>query len=312
MKYTKNCPKCGKIQSYSKKGNLSQSIKNNTLCKDCSRKIKQKRHQWKLQGPFEKECPLCGKIMSYSIYGSLTLSLKHNSKCRGCCSKQQTLYTPEERKRKRIENDKKSHAKPEVKANIKRHAKEYYQRPEIKERKKKWRKKYNQRAEVKEKNKQRGKKYRQAPGYQEKMKKYKKDYFQKTEVKERYRQNHVKRRKNPIIKLNDSLSTSIRQSLKSNNLSKNGRHWENLVGYTVQELKEHLENLFQPGMTWENKGRNGWHIDHIIPIDFFRYGSTDDVEFKYCWSLNNLQPLWEEENIKKSNKLLKKYYSSNS
>jgi len=57
-------------------------------------------------------------------------------------------------------------------------------------------------------------------------------------------------------------------------------------------------------MTWDNYGRNGWHIDHIIPISFFEFKSVNDTEFKYCWNLNNLQPLWESENISKGNKLI--------
>ena len=55
-------------------------------------------------------------------------------------------------------------------------------------------------------------------------------------------------------------------------------------------------------MTWGNYGK--WHVDHIIPQAFFKYTSTDDVEFKYCWSLNNLQPLWAKDNIKKKDKIL--------
>ena len=55
-------------------------------------------------------------------------------------------------------------------------------------------------------------------------------------------------------------------------------------------------------MTWDNHGE--WHIDHIVPISFFEYDSTDDVEFKYCWSLYNLQPLWSGENLRKYNNLV--------
>lgn len=41
-----------------------------------------------------------------------------------------------------------------------------------------------------------------------------------------------------------------------------------------------------------------------MPKVFFKYKSTDDVEFKYCWSLNNLQPLWKKENIHKNDKII--------
>jgi hypothetical protein len=74
--------------------------------------------------------------------------------------------------------------------------------------------------------------------------------------------------------------------------------WEERLGYTIQELKDHLAAQFQPGMSWDNYGQ--WHIDHIKPIALFRFQSDDDEELKECWALNNLQPLWAEENIKKS------------
>ncbi len=66
-------------------------------------------------------------------------------------------------------------------------------------------------------------------------------------------------------------------------------------------LRDHLESLFTNGMTWENYGK--WHIDHIIPKSFFEFSSPNDVEFKMCWRLDNLQPLWAKDNIIKSNKL---------
>ena len=103
------------------------------------------------------------------------------------------------------------------------------------------------------------------------------------------------------------MSKVIRESLKSNNISKNRRHWEDLIGYKVQDLKAHLESLFLPGMTWENYGRKKgikcWEIDHIIPKTFFIFASTDDVEFRYLWSLDNLQPLWAINNREKGDKI---------
>ena len=53
-------------------------------------------------------------------------------------------------------------------------------------------------------------------------------------------------------------------------------------------------------MNWDNYGE--WHIDHIKPISSFIFESSEDEEFKRCWSLDNLQPMWGIENIKKGNK----------
>jgi len=92
----------------------------------------------------------------------------------------------------------------------------------------------------------------------------------------------------------------IKASLKAG--SKAGRKWESLVGYTIEELMSHLENLFLPGMTWENHG-SYWHIDHIIPKASFNYNFPEDRDFKLCWSLQNLQPLEAIENIRKGSKV---------
>ena len=95
------------------------------------------------------------------------------------------------------------------------------------------------------------------------------------------------------------MSSAIWRSLED---GKDGKHWEDLVGYTLSELKQHLELLFWEGMSWENYGKNGWHIDHAIPISWWQYNTYDDHEFKQCWALCNLQPLWEYDNLSKGDK----------
>ena len=51
---------------------------------------------------------------------------------------------------------------------------------------------------------------------------------------------------------------------------------KNIIGYTILELKKHLEMQFKKGMTWNNHGYNGWNIDHIKPICSFSYNSYGD------------------------------------
>lgn len=79
--------------------------------------------------------------------------------------------------------------------------------------------------------------------------------------------------------------------------NKANRHWEDLVDFTLEELKEHLESQFTPEMSWDNYGKYGWHIDHIIPKRSLSYASPDDLNFKICWHLSNLRPLWYLENL---------------
>jgi len=130
------------------------------------------------------------------------------------------------------------------------------------------------------------------------------------EEAKRYRQTHKKeyntgqkeRRKNNIsIKINDTMGNSIRYSLKK---KKGGIHWENLVNYTCPELITHLEEQFTEGMSWENygSGKYEWNIDHVIARSKFNITSYECQEFKNCWSLDNLQPLWSIRNKEKGNK----------
>ena len=125
---------------------------------------------------------------------------------------------------------------------------------------------------------------------------YYKNYYSKLpkeELRAIYRKKYERMRANPKSKLNDNIGNSIRIALKG---KKAGRHWETLVGYTLNELIGHLEFLFDELMSWQNYG-SYWHIDHIKPQSLF----TID-EFKQCWALDNLQPLEAIANMRKSNK----------
>ena len=70
------------------------------------------------------------------------------------------------------------------------------------------------------------------------------------------------------------------------------------LGYSLQLLEEHLERQFKSGMTWENYGE--WHIDHIYPQSKLPYDDVTHPNFLKCWALENLQPLWAADNIRKA------------
>lgn len=102
-------------------------------------------------------------------------------------------------------------------------------------------------------------------------------------------------------KCKDNVRRAIWQKLKKRQIkTKNGSTFS-LLGYTLIDLIEHLESKFQQGMNWSNWGRgeDKWHIDHIIPDSWFNYVSTSDDDFKKSWELNNLQPMWEIDNLSK-------------
>ena len=141
---------------------------------------------------------------------------------------------------------------------------------------------------------------------QEKIKKYKSEHGSRNDIKER--RNKLlkeKRAKDPAFKLNHNMSCAIYSSLLEN---KSGWHWEYLVGYTVEELKKHIEKQFKDGMSWENYGQ--WHIDHIIPKSIFNYSHPSHTDFKRCWGLGNLRPLWAEDNHRKFNKIERPFQPS--
>ena len=106
-------------------------------------------------------------------------------------------------------------------------------------------------------------------------------------------------RKTVFGSINSRMAPAIRRALTQN---KAGRKWEDLVGYTVSDLKGHIEKQFKDGMTWELFLRGEIHIDHKIPKSLFIYSNPDDESFKACWALENLQPLWAIDNCKKGNR----------
>ena len=93
------------------------------------------------------------------------------------------------------------------------------------------------------------------------------------------------------------VSAGIRASIRG---EKAGRRWSALVGYTADQLEDHIKRQFLPGMSMEN--RHLWHIDHITPLSSFKYTSVNDEDFKAAWSLTNLRPIWAKDNQRKSDK----------
>lgn len=107
-------------------------------------------------------------------------------------------------------------------------------------------------------------------------------------------------RRTPRGTLNDRISAGIRQALKG---KKSGLKLESIVGYTLDELKTHIESQFVDGMTWEKLIGGEIHIDHIIPKSVFNFDHYSNIDFQKCWGLKNLRPMWAVENLKKHNKL---------
>jgi 5-methylcytosine-specific restriction endonuclease McrA len=89
----------------------------------------------------------------------------------------------------------------------------------------------------------------------------------------------------------------IRERIKT---KKKGKKTFELVGYTIHDLKKHLESQFGNIYSWDTYGN--WEIDHVIPTSLYDFNNKDNI--KKCWDLSNLRPLSRKENASKSNKLL--------
>lgn len=102
------------------------------------------------------------------------------------------------------------------------------------------------------------------------------------------------RRQDPKYRLRSAVSAYVYLCLRSN---KRGKKVEDVLGYSMDTLRAHLERQFDRGMSWDNYGE--WHVDHIVPVASFKFTSPSDPDFKACWALSNLRPLWAQENREK-------------
>ena len=69
-----------------------------------------------------------------------------------------------------------------------------------------------------------------------------------------------------------------------------------LIGCSGHAFREHIESLFQRGMSWHN--RSEWHIDHRKPCAAFDL--SDPSQVAQCFHYTNMQPLWRVDNLRKS------------
>jgi hypothetical protein len=141
---------------------------------------------------------------------------------------------------------------------------------------------------------------------------YRKQYYQNNRAKrlayrKQYRENHkieiATQKRNRFYndidyKLKTLIRCRIKQSIKNN---KQYKHSIDLLGCSIEEVREHIERQFQQGMNWDNWSVHGWHIDHIIPLSYFDF--SDPEQQKRACHYTNLRPLWAEDNHKKSDKI---------
>lgn len=137
-----------------------------------------------------------------------------------------------------------------------------------------------------------------------KIKQYKKNFFSRhgtTEYKlykKTIQKWEEKKKNDQKYVLKKKMRDIVYRSITRKGYTKKSKTFD-ILGCSFKEFKQHLESQFQEGMTWDNYGINGWHIDHIYPLSKAR----DEEHLLELNHYTNLQPLWEKDNIAKGNRL---------
>lgn len=109
-------------------------------------------------------------------------------------------------------------------------------------------------------------------------------------------------RTNWWVNLKQKFSSRLRQMIRSKSPCSGSTRKH--LGFTKQELFTHIERQFTHGMTWDRLLAGEIDIDHIVPVRAFQIREVGDAEFRACWSLGNLRPMWSTENRRKGGKVL--------
>jgi hypothetical protein len=101
------------------------------------------------------------------------------------------------------------------------------------------------------------------------------------------------------ITTKDGFQSRIKNYMRFNKISLGTGSLE-LVGLTAEDLKKYIESKFKEGMSWDNYGVYGWHLDHIIPLS----SAKNEEGLKSLCHYTNLQQLWVFDNLSKFNKII--------
>ena len=108
-------------------------------------------------------------------------------------------------------------------------------------------------------------------------------------------------KEDPEFKIKTNLRIALAKAITRVSGHKRGSHIE-LLGCTVEQLRDHLESQWLQGMSWENYGnsKGTWNIDHIRPFASFNLMNLEDL--RKCCHYTNLQPMWAVDNYSKGDK----------
>jgi hypothetical protein len=103
-------------------------------------------------------------------------------------------------------------------------------------------------------------------------------------------------RANPIRRIRASFRSRFHKVLSAKGLKKI-ISWQKLVGYSVHDLRRHIEVQLPSEFGWHNYGI-AWHIDHLKPVASFELPD----QIRECWALSNLRPLAKMANHRKGSR----------
>lgn len=186
-------------------------------------------------------------------------------------------------KKRLLEQRRKYRLLPSVIKQRRRYGQEYYSRPEVKTRVASYAKEYVERK-----------------GIKEQLRKNKHKWNISSKGREWYADYARNRSKEDInyrikLRLRGRIGKALKGKIKSESML-------DLLGCSIEKLREHIASQFKKGMNWKNYGRNGWHIDHKQPCVSFNL--VDSKEQKRCFHYTNLQPLWAYDNRVKAGKII--------
>jgi hypothetical protein len=105
-----------------------------------------------------------------------------------------------------------------------------------------------------------------------------------------------RRKRDPVASIKYCMRSRLSTFLSTAQPGRQFSITRDIFTYTVEQLKQHLESQFEPGMSWENYGKKPgcWEVDHIVPCSEFDLSKIEDI--LECYALENLRPLWAEKN----------------
>lgn len=110
----------------------------------------------------------------------------------------------------------------------------------------------------------------------------------------------MSKRKINLIKNKDSMTNLIRKAFLREGYKKKSIT-RTLLKCNWDTLKIHIEEQFDDEMNWDNRGRYGWHVDHIIPL----YHGKTKLELMRLNHYLNLKPMWYTDNLVKNRNVIK-------